>query len=288
MFSRTIKAIIPSCHTSLKNCSSNLTPKSFCYKLNRQLNVARVGSVGWKTAVKNLDPKQVEFYHSEQLIKVDSQDKTLGSISKGESHSIETVRNSIYHRALSLLIFDEQDRFLLTQRASCKITFPNYYTNACCSHPLYEPNEMEDDGDAIGVKRATIRRAKFELGIESNEIQPSELKFVNRLAYRAESDGGQWGESEVDYIFILRKNVKLTPNPDEVQDLRYVTKREMQQLLVNYRESDVKITPWVRLLARDFLFLYWDNLNNLDHIAQPDKIVHYEGMFPVGPSPWDD
>jgi len=233
----------------------------------------------WKLAVKNLDPKQVEFYHSEKLVKVDNQDNIIGSISKGESHSIDTVRKGIYHRALSLLIFDEQDRFLLTQRAACKITFPNYYTNACCSHPLFDPTEMEDDGDAIGVKRATIRRANFELGIEYGDIKADELKFVNRIAYRAESDGGLWGESEVDYILILKKDIKLNPNPGEVQDLRYVTKREMQELLLNYRDHKIKITPWVRLLARDFLFKYWDNLHNLHNIAQPRRIVHYDNLY---------
>lgn len=211
----------------------------------RQLvtSTGRKPSQAWQLAAKNFDPKQVEFYHSEQLIRVDENDAILGSISKGESHAIETVRRGVYHRALSLLIFDQQDRFLLTQRAACKITFPNYFTNACCSHPLYDTSEIEQDDEAIGVKRATIRRSNFELGIDLRDITPSELKFVNRLAYRAVSDGGLWGEAEIDYIFILRKNLALNPNPEEVRSFRYVTRDEMRDLLDNHAKYNIKITP---------------------------------------------
>lgn len=230
-------------------------------------------------ATQRLDPKQLEFYHKEKLIMVDSNDKILGPISKGEAHGMDVVRRGVFHRALSLLIFDEQDRFLLTQRASCKITFPDYFTNACCSHPLFEPSEVEASADAIGVKRATIRRANYELGTRMDDIRFDELKFVNRLAYRAESDGGQWGEAEIDYIFVLRKNLTLIPNPEEVKSLRYVTRDEMQDLLQNYRKHSLKITPWVKLLAQDFLFTYWDNLHQLDKIAAPENIVHHKDLL---------
>lgn len=224
------------------------------------------------TITRDLDFKQLDAYHYEQLIKVDDNDNVLGPISKGESHAIDTVRKGIYHRALSLLIFDKRDRFLLTQRASCKITFPDYFTNACCSHPLYNNSELEDDGNAIGVRRAVIRRANFELGINENDIKPEELMFMNRLAYSAESDGGVWGESEIDYIFVLKKDLDLTPNPEEVRDVRYVTRSEMKDLLANQLRHKIKITPWVRLLGEDLLFKYWDNLANLQRVARPEII----------------
>jgi isopentenyl-diphosphate delta-isomerase len=119
------------------------------------------------------------------------------------------------------------------------------------------------------------------LGIDLGQIAPHELKFVNRLAYRAISDGGLWGEAEIDYIFILRKNLALNPNPEEVQSVRYVTKEEMKDLLKNQQKYDMKITPWVKLLANNFLFSYWDNLDNLDKIAQPKFIVYYRDLLPT-------
>lgn len=235
--------------------------------------------IAWQQAVEHLDPKQVHSYHKEKLIMVDENDCIRGPISKGEAHVMDAVRGSVYHRALSLLIFDEQDRFLLTQRASCKITFPDYYTNACCSHPLYEPLEIEESDDAIGAKRATIRRSAYELGTKIDDISLDELMFVNKLAYRAESDGGQWGEAEIDYIFILRKNLTLNPNPEEVRSLRYVTRDEMKDLLTNHKQYNIKITPWMKLLAKDYLFSYWNNLHQLETIAQPKTIVRYQDLL---------
>lgn len=253
-------------HRIFKKCLHN---DNSTLKQNRE-------PVLWQGAVKGLDPKQVGFFHSEKLIMVDDKDNVLGPISKGESHAIETIRNNVYHRALSLLVFDEQNRFLLTQRSSNKITFPDYFTNACCSHPIYEPNELEDDGEAIGVKRATIRRSHFELGTALDDIRVDELNFVNKVAYRATSDCGKWGEAEIDYIFVLRKNLKLDINPEEVQSYRYVDRSEMKRLLSAQGESNsIKVTPWLRLLARDHLFRYWDNLEDLSKVIDNQSIIDY-------------
>lgn len=259
--------------------TTNFINKNSVKPLSTTISTKPNNNIAWQRGIKDLDAKQLEFYYKEQLIMVDENDNPLGPISKGESHSIETIKRGVYHRALSLLVFDEQNRFLLTQRAASKITFPNYFTNACCSHPLYVEAELEDDGSAIGAKRATIRRSNFELGTSNESIGLEELKFVNKLAYRAESDGGKWGEAEIDYIFILKKNIALKLNPEEVQSYRYVTQVEMKDLLLNHDEYNIKITPWVRLMAQDFLFKYWDNLNDLDRIAQPNSIIRYENLF---------
>ncbi|EPY86864.1 hypothetical protein CB1_000294003 [Camelus ferus] len=42
------------------------------------------------------------------------------------------------------------------------------FTNTCCSHPLSNPGELEEN-DAIGVRRAAQRRLKAELGIPLEE-----------------------------------------------------------------------------------------------------------------------
>lgn len=43
----------------------------------------------------------------------------------------------VLHRAFSVFLFDDRGRLLLQQRASSKITFPDVWTNTCCSHPLH-------------------------------------------------------------------------------------------------------------------------------------------------------
>lgn len=64
----------------------------------------------------------------------------------------------ILHRAFSVFLFDSQGRLLLQQRAASKITFPDVWTNTCCSHPLsgYTPTEVDTpkdlaDGSVMGA-----------------------------------------------------------------------------------------------------------------------------------------
>lgn len=43
-----------------------------------------------------------------------------------------------------MFLFNERNELLLQQRAASKITFPNVWTNTCCSHQLYgqDPDEV--------------------------------------------------------------------------------------------------------------------------------------------------
>jgi isopentenyl-diphosphate Delta-isomerase len=61
------------------------------------------------------------------------------------------IRKGMLHRAFSVFIFNSKGELLLQQRASEKITFPDYWTNTCCSHPLYTPDELPEEGQA-GMK----------------------------------------------------------------------------------------------------------------------------------------
>ena len=64
--------------------------------------------------------------------------------------NIRAPRN-LLHRAFSCFLFRPSDgRLLLQKRAAEKITFPNMWTNTCCSHPLSVRDEMEAGEDQIG------------------------------------------------------------------------------------------------------------------------------------------
>jgi isopentenyl-diphosphate delta-isomerase len=55
------------------------------------------------------------------------------------------INKGLLHRAFSVFLFDSQNRLLLQQRASEKITFPDMWTNTCCSHPLNTPDELIEE-----------------------------------------------------------------------------------------------------------------------------------------------
>ena len=104
----------------------------------------------------------------------------------------------LLHRAFSVFLFHPQTKkLLLQQRATEKITFPDMWTNTCCSHPLGVPGETGDSLPAAvaGVKRAAVRKLGHELGIPAKDVPTEGFDFLTRIHYKAPSDG-KWGEHE--------------------------------------------------------------------------------------------
>ena len=96
-----------------------------------------------KDFLQKYDSSQTSFMMNEHLILVDFEDQVKGNISKYEAHTNELNKDQLPHRAFSVFLFDQENRLLLHQRSAKKITFPKYWTNACCSHPLFNESEME-------------------------------------------------------------------------------------------------------------------------------------------------
>ena len=60
---------------------------------------------------------------------------------------MENINKGLLHRAFSAFVFRPLDgKLLLQQRATEKITFPDMWTNTCCSHPLddFEEEKIEE------------------------------------------------------------------------------------------------------------------------------------------------
>ena len=153
-----------------------------------------------------------ESLMAEAVIQVTEHDEVIGPISKLDSH-FEVGK---YHRAFSVLLFDSSGRLLLQKRASHKITFPSVWANSCCSHPLYSEEEMELK-DALGVKRAAIRKLEQELGIHPSQVPIEKFDFVTRMRYQSRQDE-EWIEREVDHCLVIHADVDLNPNPNEVEE----------------------------------------------------------------------
>jgi len=110
---------------------------------------------------------------------------------------MKNIDEGLLHRAFSVFLFDRNNRLLLQQRASEKITFPDMWTNTCCSHPLGVPGETGSklDHAVQGVKRAAMRKLHQELGIKAEQVPLDVFRFLTRIHYKAPSDG-KWGEHE--------------------------------------------------------------------------------------------
>ncbi|TGZ77836.1 isopentenyl-diphosphate delta3-delta2-isomerase [Ascodesmis nigricans] len=212
---------------------------------------------------------ELEGYDEEQIrlmdevcIVLDNDDKPIGSASKKICHMMKNIGQGLLHRAFSVFLFDDQKRLLLQQRATEKITFPDMWTNTCCSHPLGIPGEggAELDAAIMGVKRAAQRKLQHELGIPPSQIPLEKFHFLTRIHYKAPSDG-KWGEHEIDYILFIQADVTLDINPNEVRDSQYVTANELKEM---FKDENLVFTPWFKLICEKMLFEWWANFDNLE------------------------
>ncbi|GJJ13800.1 hypothetical protein Clacol_008057 [Clathrus columnatus] len=228
--------------------------------------------------LSSYDPEQSRLM-DERCILVDENDRAWGAADKKTCHLMENINKGLLHRAFSAFVFRPSDgKLLLQQRASEKITFPDMWTNTCCSHPLDDFAEEKIEEDQRGVKIAASRKLEHELGIPKSQTPIDQFQYLTRIHYLAPSNG-MWGEHEVDYILFLTADVTVKPNLNEIRDYKYVSKEELQAMFdhpgmctsthtSSKRSSNLSLpgwldnsfTPWFKLIARDFLFGWWDEL----------------------------
>ncbi|CAG8553719.1 5465_t:CDS:2 [Ambispora gerdemannii] len=204
----------------------------------------------------------------EMCILVNENDTKIGADTKKTCHLMENINKGLLHRAFSVFLFNSENELLLQQRSTDKITFPDLWTNTCCSHPLNTTLELEEEKQ-IGVRRAAQRKLEHELGIKSSQVPLDEFKFLTKIHYLAPSDG-VWGEHEVDYILIIRANVDLNINVNEVKAVEWLSIDELRRRFEN--PGDWKFTPWFKLISENFLFKWWEDLDNLDIKSDSQKI----------------
>ncbi|KAJ3116011.1 isopentenyl-diphosphate delta-isomerase idi1 [Phlyctochytrium bullatum] len=228
------------------------------------------------------DEEQVRLM-GEMCILVDKDDNAIGVETKKNCHLMENINKGMLHRAFSVFLFNSEGKLMLQQRADEKITFPGYFTNTCCSHPLAVPDELEEENqmgtrkalrqaDCVGARRAAQRKLFHELGIAAEQVPLEKFEFLTRIHYLAPSDG-LWGEHEVDYIFIVQADVDVNPSPNEVKSVKYVSKQELEDMFQAADRKEVELTPWFQLIVKNFLYKWWDNLDNLASFK--DMRVHH-------------
>ncbi|KAK8090934.1 isopentenyl-diphosphate delta-isomerase [Apiospora phragmitis] len=210
-------------------------------------------------ALDGHDEEQIRLM-DEVCIVLDENDQPIGTASKKLCHLMTNIDKGLLHRAFSVFLFDDQNRLLLQQRASEKITFPDMWTNTCCSHPLHIPSETGSTlpESVEGVKNAAQRKLDHELGIKKEQVPLDKFRFLTRIHYKAPSDG-KWGEHEIDYILFIKANVDLNPNKNEVQDTKYVSPAELKML---FADPKLKFTPWFKLICESMLFEWWESLDS--------------------------
>ncbi|XP_074127690.1 isopentenyl-diphosphate Delta-isomerase 1-like [Sminthopsis crassicaudata] len=208
---------------------------------------------------------------AELCIIIDENDHVIGAEDKKTCHLYKNIQKGLLHRAFSVVLFNSNKQLLVQERSDSKIIFPGYFTDSCSSHPLSNTLEL-DENNAIGVRRAAQRRVQAELGIPLEQVPLDDIIYMTRYHYKARSDE-TWGEHEIAYLLLMTKDVNLNPDSRELKNYYYMSKEELRELLAKGDKGEAKITPWLKLMAENFLFKWWDSLPNVNHFLD-HKTIH--------------
>ncbi|KAL1322448.1 hypothetical protein HN51_067445 [Arachis hypogaea] len=266
----------PNFHTPLSSSSSSFALRAS--SSSSSSSTSSTAAMGETIAAVDagMDAVQRRLMFEDECILVDENDHVVGHDSKYNCHLMEKIEaENLLHRAFSVFLFNSKYELLLQQRSGTKVTFPLVWTNTCCSHPLYRESELIEE-DALGVRNAAQRKLLDELGIVAEDVPVDQFLPLGRILYKAPSDG-KWGEHELDYLLFIVRDVKVNPNPDEVADIRYVNRDQLKELLrkADAGEGGLKLSPWFRLVVDNFLFKWWDHLEQgtLGQVADM-KTIH--------------
>ena len=201
-----------------------------------------------------------------ECILIDENDQEIGPISKQECH----MHHGLLHRAFSVFIFNQADELLVQKRSLNKVTFPHYWANTCCGHPVFAKEERESR-EYLGVKRAAIRRLNEELGIPINQFLIDDLNFMTRLHYHSPY-GKDYSEHEIDYLLLIKgvdkSQLSIEMNDKEVIDYQWLSFNECHEFIY---DKNIKVAPWFLKIYERFLPIWWENLHQLSDY-QDDKI----------------
>jgi len=159
---------------------------------------------------------------TENVVLVDVNDNQIGIEEKMKAH-----QKGVLHRAFSIFVFNKKSELLLHKRASGKYHSGGLWTNTCCSHP--RPDE--------GLKNAIHRRLQEEMGFDT--VLNKKFDFIYKATV------GDLTEHEFDHVFFGVYEGDIKPDPEEVEDIKWMTISDLQN---DMKSNPEKYTAWFRIL----------------------------------------
>lgn len=141
-----------------------------------------------------------------EVILVNEKDQATGTKEKLKAH-----QEGLLHRAFSIFTFNNKGELLIQQRASHKYHSRNKWANTCCSPPVTNSD----------FNTEARKRLQEEMGFEC------ELKEIFSFIYKAKLE--ELTEHELDHVFIGEYNNDPNPNPEEVQDFKWITLENLKE-----------------------------------------------------------
>jgi isopentenyl-diphosphate delta-isomerase len=171
----------------------------------------------------------------QEVVAVDADDNEEGTVNRLEAHTGDGIR----HRAFTCLVFEEDGRLLLAQRAPDKRLWDTHWDGTVASHP--EPGQSQ--------KAATRQRLSDELGVTADQF--TDLQVTDRFEYRRhyENAGLEWEVCAV--LKTTLTDTTLDPDEEEIAGLLWVDYDHLHDHPEWYRQ--LRLCPWFEIaMRRDF------------------------------------
>jgi isopentenyl-diphosphate delta-isomerase type 1 len=183
---------------------------------------------------------------SELLVQVDEQDDVIGPVDRLTAH----LDNGILHRGLMVIVKNEENKILLTQRSKARADlgfpppFPGFWDITIAGHPKWGQTDYVTQ---------MIAEAKEELGIKA---KLGEIKYLGKFQYHAPDPtypnpetGSTFrlSEREICAVGVLCTNDDPVLDSIELQASIWVEAGELTHKL-----SSLKMTPWALLMVAKF------------------------------------
>jgi isopentenyl-diphosphate delta-isomerase type 1 len=159
-----------------------------------------------------MDPETRYNTDHELLAIVDADDVVIGSKTRREIH-----QEGLRHRAVHILVFDSHGHLCLQKRSLSKDVNPGAWDTSAAGHVDFG----EDYANA----------ARRELSEELSIHRPEAFEAVGRIDACALTG---W---EFVQIFACRYTGSITPNPEEIDLLKWVSRDELKRLLSEQPET---------------------------------------------------
>ena len=163
-------------------------------------------------ALQQEDAAQATLMAEAVIAVVAEDDTVIGPMSKLEAHH----GAGHYHRAFSVLLFNTKGEMLLPATVVGQGHVSQRLGKRMLFAPTAQPEELELE-NAMGVKRAAVRKLEQELGIDPAQVSTDDMVYMTKMRYSARMNQ-EWIERELDHIIVMCADVEINPNLNEVTE----------------------------------------------------------------------
>ena len=158
-------------------------------------------------------PEQEQIWH------VDENDNPIGAVGRDDSR-----RTGARYRMARVSVEDADGNVLLQKRLPTKKSYPNCWDTAVGGNVIYQ--ESYED--------AAKREALEEIGLKVSNLQEVAYFYGEVI----DQSGKKMNRFTKMYRTVVDANTAFTPQPNEVSEVRWVTKHELLKLAAKEGASD--------------------------------------------------